>query len=68
MMFQLPPAPPPAQVTVFVGDSDSPDCPRGSRDCFPTDRVGAAPEVAIALAPRSMQLALASLFHSQAEL
>jgi hypothetical protein len=51
MIFQLPPTPPPAYAIVFVGTPISSDCARGSRDCFPKDRVGAAPEVAIALDP-----------------
>ncbi len=67
MIFQLPPTPPPAHATAFVGATSQPDCPRGSRDCFPKDLVGAVPEVMATLALRSMQLALANLFHPEAE-
>jgi hypothetical protein len=66
MIFQLPPTPPPAYAIVFVGTPISSDCARGSRDCFPKDRVGAAPEVAIALAPQPMWLVLAPLLPPEA--
>lgn len=67
MIFQLPPTPPPAHVTVLVGATTSPDCPRGSRDCFPEDRVGAVPEVAIAPVPQPINLVLANLLHPEAQ-
>ncbi|WP_156119947.1 hypothetical protein [Leptolyngbya sp. KIOST-1] len=50
MIFQLPPAIPPAEVigvalTEVV--SASPECKRNSRDCFPGDLVGTSPQVVI---------------------
>lgn len=63
MFYSLPPAPPailyvetaPDQVTI----ANASDCKRGSRDCFPTDRVGHQPSepVMIAVVPFARPLA-----------
>lgn len=53
MLFQLPPAVPAieaiAEVAVVevsvVSDRLAADCKKGSRDCFPEDRVGLGPEI-----------------------
>jgi hypothetical protein len=49
MFFTLPPAPP---AMVYVASAPAPgddmiasECKRGSRDCFPEDRVGHQPSV-----------------------
>jgi hypothetical protein len=54
MLFQLPPALPSAVPAAVVGQtwaisdqSLGADCQRGSRDCFPADRVGAGDEVEV---------------------
>jgi hypothetical protein len=64
MLFQLPPALPP---TVFAGlvwglpnQGFSNNCQKGSRDCFPIDRVGGAIATPVAT-PVSQALSLAEL-------
>ncbi len=50
MLFQLPPAVPIVEAiaeVVVVPDRLFADCEKGSRDCFPEDRVGLAPAIAI---------------------
>ncbi|MEY3298122.1 MAG: hypothetical protein RLZZ597_1382 [Cyanobacteriota bacterium] len=55
MLFPLPPAPPAIVVmsspqhevgaaTTLAPWQTASDCKRGSRDCFPTDRVGQTPD------------------------
>ena len=48
MWFQLPPAVPMVEAiaeVVVVSDRLFADCKKGSRDCFPEDRVGLGPEI-----------------------
>jgi hypothetical protein len=70
MMIQSPPALPPVNAIATVWAEVAPislDCQRGSRDCFPKDRVGSLPEATVMLAIEPAYRALADWFYAVAD-
>lgn len=65
MIFQLPPTlPPPAADTAIV--EIAAECEKGSRDCFPEDRVGVTVETASTTVLAFRTEAIAAVFRPEA--
>ncbi|MBD2106952.1 MULTISPECIES: hypothetical protein [unclassified Nodosilinea] len=64
MFFQLPPALPPATATISTVEIIA-ECEKGSRDCFPEDRVGVTVEPAKTTV-LDLTGTIAAVFHPEA--
>lgn len=64
MFFQLPPTVPPAAATASMVEIMA-ECKKGSRDCFPEDRVGVTVETA-KTSVFDPTRAIAAVFHPDA--